>query len=70
MKILTLIALTLVIGNIVTKSTTKTNLNKNLVKNIDKNRIPEIDHMPDAPLKALIPNDPYMVQHQAVIFLI
>ncbi len=68
MKILTIIALTLIIGNIMTESTTKTNLNKNIVKNNDKNKIPQIDHMPDAPLQALIPNDPYMVQHQAVIF--
>lgn len=66
MKILTIIALTLIIGNIITKETTKANLKKNEIKTDKSSKKQIIDRFPDAPVMASVPNDPFMLQHQAV----
>jgi hypothetical protein len=66
MKILTILALTLILGNIITKETTNANLKKNEIKTDNKNKQPIIDRFPDAPVMASIPNDPFTLQHQAV----
>jgi hypothetical protein len=66
MKILTILALTLFIGDIITKETTSANLKKNANTTDKSNKKQIIDRFPDAPVMASVPNDPFILQHQAV----
>ena len=66
MKILTILALTLIIGSIISKETSS-NLKK--TENTNKNNVNKqvvVDRILDAPLHAAVTTDPFLMQHQAV----